>query len=144
MNVKQIRQVVEAVQAACSPDLLKPEYRRAVQNGAHPLTGHCYAASEAVYHLLGGKAAGLTPMVMAAPKPDGTRGTHWYLRCDDKRLAATSTRYIDPTWSQFGVPPMWTEGRGAGFLTRQPSKRAKTLIEKALLSLPQEVSSNLV
>ena len=47
--------MIEQIQRVLSPDLLKPQFRK---QGEHPLYGHCYAASEALYHLLGGKNEG--------------------------------------------------------------------------------------
>jgi len=51
------RAEVERVRGALSDDLRKPEY----QGNPNPVAGHCYVASEALYHRLGGKAAGWTP-----------------------------------------------------------------------------------
>ena len=79
-------------------------------------TGKCYMASEALYHLLGGKEAGLTPMVI---RHHGL--THWYLRDRDGN-------YIDLTADQFDDSVDYKSGRGCGFLTKQPSKRTKELM----------------
>jgi hypothetical protein len=108
-----------AVQGALTPDLLKPPYCHQPDN---PTAGHCYAAAEALYHLLGGKAAGLTPQVGR----DETGGTHWWLRTDEGRI-------IDPTAEQYtsrGLTPPYAHGKGAGFLTRKPSRRAQALIAR--------------
>lgn len=80
--------------------------------------GNCYVTSEALYHLLGGKAAGWKPMVMSV---DGD--THWWLR-------HTSGLVLDATANQFARRPDYSNGRGTGFLTREPSKRAKKLMEE--------------
>lgn len=83
-------------------------------------TGMCYAASEAMYHMMGGKEAGLTPMHVYH---EGA--SHWYLRWDTPwgvRL------YIDPTADQFDTTPPWAEGTGRGFLTKEPSKTAQELM----------------
>lgn len=128
-DTARIRAVVGAVHRA----LYRPEARallstseaEAVQCGAHPFTGHCYVASEAVYHLLGGKAFGLTPMVLRVPG-----GTHWYLRWDRQRASGRLDRlYVDPTREQFGPLPAWEEGRGCGLQTRQPSTRCLALLD---------------
>ena len=37
---------------------------------------------------------------------------------------------IDPTASQFKIKPPYHRGRGSGFLTKGPSKRARALMEK--------------
>lgn len=80
------------------------------------MAGHCYVASEALYHLLGGKAAGLVPQVI---QHEG--GTHWFLRGPGGQI-------LDPTADQFKTPVPYAEARGAGFLTRNPSKRARVVI----------------
>lgn len=80
--------------------------------------GNCYVASEALYHLLGGKTAGWTPMTI---KYEGD--THWFLK-------HSSGLILDPTVSQFKEPPPYEKARGRGFLTKAPSKRAQGLMEK--------------
>lgn len=84
------------------------------------IRGNCYAASEALYHLLGGKKAGWTPMFMHT-RPTGR---HWFLKHKDGMI-------LDATKKQFyGVKPDYSRGKGTGFLTKKPSKRAKELMEK--------------
>ena len=78
----------------------------------------CYTASETYYHLAGGKKAGLTPMRILH---EGTR--HWYLRTAD-------WEFIDLTSAQFTTPVPYEQGRGCGFLTRSPSRKAEKLIGK--------------
>lgn len=96
-----------------SPHLLKPVYRQRVEAGAHPLTGHCYVACEVLYYL---SEEELVPCRLRV-----FGGVHWYLRKVDGTV-------VDPTVDQFDVPPNYGEGRGGGFLTREPSKRARTVI----------------
>ena len=90
--------------------------------------GKCYYASEAAYHLLGGKEAGYTPMVAAYedcdPHTGGmVRATHWWLRRRDGTV-------LDITARQFGFAfPYASLGKGCGFLTKEPSKRAQELID---------------
>jgi len=80
--------------------------------------GNCYVASEALYHLLGGKAAGWTPMSVRTPGD-----VHWFLK-------HASGRILDPTAAQFrGKLPDYAAARGRGFLTRQPSRRAAALMD---------------
>lgn len=80
------------------------------------MRGNCYVTCEALFHLLGGKAAGYTPHTV---RHEGD--THWY-------LVHTSGLRIDPTASQFQTPPPYGQGRGRGFLTRAPSRRARELM----------------
>lgn len=109
---------VARVRAALSPDLLPPAWRRA--NPPFP-AGYCYVASEALYHLLGGREAGWTPMRARVGE-----GTHWYLRHQDGTI-------LDPTADQFPPyeqAPIYLRGRGCGFLTRNPSRRTRVLLER--------------
>ena len=86
--------------------------------------GQCYPASEAVYHLLGGKKAGLTPVV--GPN-------HWWLKTKTGEI-------IDVTKDQFPEGyPYYHDGRGCGFLTKKPSKRAQRIIETVQAHLKDEV-----
>jgi hypothetical protein len=82
--------------------------------------GNCYVTCEALYHLLGGKAAGWKPMTA---KHEGE--THWFL-CYTPIVGMI----LDPTVSQFKTRPDYSEARGRGFLTKKPSKRAKDLMNK--------------
>lgn len=90
----------------------------------HITTGHCYIASEAIYHLCGGKNEW-----SSFTGRDHTGGTHWWLKNKN------SGEIIDPTQEQYlflGHKPPHESGRSCGFLTREPSKRAKVLIERIL------------
>lgn len=80
----------------------------------------CYQASEALYHSLGGKSFGLTPMRIIH---EGI--SHWYLRWDAPN---GSVYYIDPTSTQFETPVPYSEGRGCGFLTKEMSRGAKAVL----------------
>ncbi len=73
---------------------------------------------EALYHLLGGKAAGWVPHSV---KHEGD--THWYLM--NKYYGGL---VLDPTVSQFETRPDYLQGRGRGFMTKGPSKRAQALM----------------
>jgi hypothetical protein len=82
--------------------------------------GNCYVTSEAVYHLLGGKARGWTPI---QGYHEGT--SHWALRSRDGRI-------LDLTAKQFKRRPHYEKFVGRGFMTRKPSRRAKELMELML------------
>ncbi len=109
-----IDSLTSAIQNALSDDLRKSQY----QGDPNPLTGHCYVASEAAYHLLGGKAAGWKPMFF-------NQGSHWWLENQDGRR-------VDVTAGQFPGPYPYENGSGKGFLTAQPSKRAQVVIDRVL------------
>ena len=86
------------------------------------IRGNCYVTSEALYHLLGGKRAGWKPCVMRT-KSD----THWFLKHVPTGLI------LDGTAKQFGGSlPDYRQARGTGFLTKRPSKRARSLMYKLL------------
>ena len=80
------------------------------------MRGNCYVTSEALFHLLGGAAAGWKPMSM---RHEGD--THWFLKHADGRI-------LDATVSQFKKVPDYNLARGKGFLTRLPSRRARDLM----------------
>ena len=106
---------VKEIQANLTDDLRRPPW----QGNPNPMAGHCYVASEAAYHLLGGKEAGLTPHQM---HHEGT--SHWFLR--DK-----TGQVIDPTASQFKTAPNYDTAVGKGFLTgNKPSKRTRQLLSR--------------
>lgn len=104
--------LVKDVRTCLSEELRKKAYR----NNPNPMAGHCYVASEAIYHKLGGKVAGWTPQTI---RHEG--GPHWYLKNQDGTI-------IDPTCDQFETPVPYDQGHGCGFLTRQPSKRAQEVL----------------
>ena len=68
------RKWFNAVRANLTPDLLKPGVRRRLKATAPRVAGHCYVATEALYHAFG-KSAGFKRYV--AGTADG--GTHWWL-----------------------------------------------------------------
>jgi GNAT superfamily N-acetyltransferase len=115
--------MVDSVRGALSDELRKPEYRGA----ANCLAGHCYVASEALYHLLGGKDAGWTPMHISH---EG--GPHWFLK------NRHSGKILDATADQFETPVPYHLGKGKGFLTSLPSKRAGIVINRVLARKREE------
>lgn len=113
---EKVQKAFNAVRASLSDDLRKPEYR----GNANKYHGHCYVASEALHHLLGGSEAGWHPQFISW---EGS--PHWYL----KHLKTGTI--LDPTAEQFKQEVPYHEGTGKGFLTKDPSKRARTLIDRA-------------
>ena len=112
VKVANVDDLVEKVRGALTPDLLHPQYRDNPK-------AHCYVATEALYHLLGGKDSGYVPTRLRTPE----NGVHWFLRAPDGHV-------IDATADQFDTPPDYAQGRGSGFLTREPSARARTVMER--------------
>ena len=117
VGAQDAERLARKIRAALSPDLLKPAYRRSA--AGRPATyGHCYAASEAAYHLLGGKRAGWTPQSI---QHEG--GPHWFLR-------HRTGQVLDLTADQFLTPVPHDRAVGKGFLTRSPSRRARLIMQR--------------
>lgn len=118
-----MKSLIPKIQSVLTPDLLKSNWKHVAAE--HPHAGHCYAASEALFHL-GAKSKGFRPAVLNATTfPTGlTVGqTHWFLR-------NAAGHVLDATAGQFDVPIPYVNGIGCGFLTKQPSKRAQTIIQR--------------
>jgi hypothetical protein len=109
MNGFKFEDLILKIKNALSDDLLKQGFGN---------QAHCYVASEAIYHLLGGKKYGLKPMNI---KHEGVQ--HWFLQ-------SVGGSIIDITADQFDSPVPYNKARGRGFLTLNPSSRAKILIER--------------
>ena len=112
----RMRSLIKSIVANLTDDLRRKPWKGA----KNPVAGHCYVASEAFYHLSGGKKSGLTPMRMRMGD-----WTHWYLR-------TSNGKYIDITKGQFAKPVQHSYGVGCGFLTSKPSKRARVLISRIM------------
>jgi hypothetical protein len=113
-------QFTNLIQDSLTDDLLDANYRKIKEQhpDANEAFGHCYVATEAAYHLLGGKAEGWAPQfVRVAGYP------HWYLKHQSGFI-------YDPTASQFKIAVPYHQGKGKGFLTKQPSKRCKQLVRQ--------------
>ncbi len=114
-----------AIRAALTPDLIRPKYRGHDNN---PMYGHCYVASEALFHMLGGWGS----PYQAVRGKDETGDVHWWLE-----HKITGHRY-DVTADQFysiGRKPPYANGRAGPFLTKQPSKRAQIVLERVKAAL---------
>lgn len=119
---ENIEDLIKKIQAVLTDDLLTPYWKDIIKKeDNHPTAGHCYAASEALYHLIDGQKSRYTPHVGRTED-----GTHWWLQ--NKR-----NKILDPTIEQFyykeKLPP-YNNGRGTGFLTKSPSKRAQIIINR--------------
>jgi hypothetical protein len=112
--VKTIDQIKQLIISNLTADLLNKKY--------HPnnnsLAGHCYVASEVAYHLLGGKAEGWTPQFIKHESQ-----SHWFLKHNSGFI-------LDITAKQFQSSIDYSQAIGKGFLTKQPSKRARKLLAK--------------
>src|ERR1039457_2892669 len=138
----QIQAVVEAVRKSLpylknDKNVLPPLWLKMNLESKVDSTGFCFAAANAVYHLLGGKASGLTPMVakyfdpellIADPQSKGM-ATHWWIR-------DSAGNIIDPTSDQYtalGLKPPYELGKGAGFNTplTVPTKAGRKIMDYA-------------
>jgi hypothetical protein len=59
------------------------------------------------------------------PPVDGGSKNHWYLW----HSHGSWERIVDPTVHQFAMIPEYWRGRGCGFLTKKPSKKAQKIID---------------
>lgn len=126
MKIWQLREgkeerLISKIQSVLGPELLLPKFRKMCPPD-NKMWGHCYAATEALYHMLGGKDAGWVPV--RAKDDDGI--VHWWME------HRPTGRRLDPTAEQYtsvGKEPPYDRGRAAGFLTREPSKRAQQIID---------------
>jgi hypothetical protein len=140
-----IDEIVHAVRASLTDDLLDPKWRRirSKLDFVTPETGHCFVAAQTVYWLLGGSDAGWKGCVMT-PDPARPKDTHWFVR------NIHTGEIIDPTSSQFRQKLDYATGRGCGFSTRAgdkpkpgPCKRTLVALDRvqALLAKPAHAAA---
>ena len=112
---------MEKITSSLTPGLLKREYRS--ENETNPLFGHCYVATETLYHLM--NSTEVKPV--CGRDDDGI--VHWWLeyRKSGKRIDVTVDQY-----HSVGKFPPYENGRGSGFLTKKPSKRTKVVMDRVL------------
>jgi hypothetical protein len=113
-----IKSSVQRLQKVLTPDLLHPKWKKLVSPTDSPVKGHCYVASEVLYHM-GLNTRGFVPYVVRV-----NGGTHWYLRND------ITEQIVDPTVEQFKTIPLYEFGRRCAFLTKYPSKRAREVMRR--------------
>lgn len=119
--------LIKKIQSVLTPDLLKGMWAKEATN---PMTGHCYAATEALYWLLGGPDSEFKPFVLSHKTfPEGLDEgeTHWFLRNEK------TGEILDPTKEQFeDVPILYDRGTPNGMMNypKGGSKRAKEIIRR--------------
>jgi hypothetical protein len=119
--------LIKKIQSVLTPDLLKGMWNKEFEN---PLAGHCYAATEALYWLLGGPDGDFKPYVLSHKTfPEGLDEgeTHWFLRNDK------TGEILDPTAEQFeGIEIFYDRGVSNGMMSYPSggSKRAKEIIRR--------------
>jgi len=121
-----ILRYIKLIQKSLSKDLLKKEYREL--NDSNPFFGHCYVATEALYHLLDTEKDEFKPCCGR----DDNDIVHWWLqnKTTDEILDVTSEQY-----HLVGKFPPYEKGKGTGFLTKSPSKRTTILIDRVKTKL---------
>lgn len=107
----KLNQVAQVIRENLTDDLRRKPWK----GSSDPLAGHCYVASEALYHLIG-RRLGFRPRFLYH---EGS--PHWFL--------SNNKTVIDLTVGQFKKIPNYSQGVGKGFLTSKPSKRARKLIK---------------
>jgi hypothetical protein len=112
--------IIKLISDNLSDDLLKPKYLIGERN---KFTGHCYVATETLYHLLSEEDKKIyKPSIL---KINGD--THWFLK------NVLDNTVIDITKDQFNFTLNYNESKGCGFLTKKPSKRSIILLNKIKL-----------
>lgn len=120
MATKAQAVLIRRIQAELTPDLLAPEYDRPTgRRLADRVRGHCYVASEALFYMLGGLDS---DWYSCQGRVEGV--SHWWLENERGDV-------LDPTVTQFErVPDYLMVGQPRGFLTREPSARARELLAR--------------
>lgn len=137
-----------AIIASLTPDLLEKKYREQLTPDDPPETGHCAIASEAFYHIAGGKQAGFIPvvagyaadghgnMVFGAARADAIdkgwrKESHWWIR-GPKGAERGTGGFFDVTKDQFPEPFPYEKGHNTGFMQPKQiaSKRAQIVIDR--------------
>ena len=97
--------LISEIQDVLTPDLLKGSWRHI--GDKDPMHGQCYAATSALWHMLGTSSSGYTPYVLSPrnyPELLDPGETHWYLMNRDGHV-------LDVTAAQFnGYPIDYSRG----------------------------------
>lgn len=117
-SAKELSDFIQTNESILTPDLLKPQWAKINRASGIHTTGHCYAASEALFYLLGGKDK--SPYRPKRIKIDN--GNHWFLQHQ------STGEILDPTSTQFPDGIDYNLAIGCGFM--QQSLRSKTIIDR--------------
>lgn len=148
--------IKRAIISSLSPDLLEAKYREQLTPDDPPETGHCAVASEAFYHLVGGKQAGFIPTVCGyaadgkgnmkfgsdreeALRRGWRKESHWWIMGPKDGARGAGARY-DVTIGQFPDPFPYGKGHNTGFMQPKQiaSKRAQIVIDRVIEKLGKE------
>jgi len=121
----EVSDIMSKIRSCLDPELLEPKYRK--QNEKNPMFGHCYVASEALYHLLKSKKLKGTFEPYHALDMNGIVH-HWLQNDTGKILDVTKSQY---TKKSKRPPYKYKEGTHRAFIGggSKPSKRAKDVIK---------------
>lgn len=128
-DILNIESIILKIQSVLTPDLLKGIWKG--DHISNKFKGHCYAATEALYWILGGPKSGYDPYVMSnATYPELLKNegeSHWYLK---NRITG---KVLDITKDQFGDYDIdYDRGKINGMMNHPfgGSKRAKEIINR--------------
>jgi hypothetical protein len=122
MNDSLITRLIQAMRE--SDDLRKPKY----QGNRNIMAGHCYVASEVLYHHFKGRGHAVKAMHV---RHEGE--SHWFLLLNGMVLDVTAGQFKESM--RCGVYIPYWKGRGKGLLTALPSKRAVEMARRANINL---------
>lgn len=118
--------LIKKIQSVLTKDLLKGMWNKDFDN---PLAGHCYAATEALYWMIGGPESDWKTYVLSHLSwPEGLdKGeTHWFLRNNKGEI-------LDPTAGQFGGQDIAYDKGKYNSMMNHPkggSKRAREIMRR--------------
>lgn len=113
-----MNQIINSIINNLSDDLLKREFL--LIKNRNKFTGHCYVATETLYHLLDdNEKLNYVPAILKI-----NNITHWFLKNKN------TDEIIDITKEQFNFELDYSKSRNCFFLTKTPSKRSQTLINR--------------
>lgn len=105
MIYQELCNIILKDKSILTDELLKPNWKKInIKSGIHT-TGHCYAASEALYYLIGKKTSGFIPHVLKIENR-----THWFLK------NKTTGEILDPTATQFPNGIDYSKGKPQNFM----------------------------
>ena len=114
--------IIERIKNNLTPDLLKKEYVE--ENETNPMFGHCYVATEALYHSIP-KDIRYNYSSVCGKDEDGI--THWWI--ENKQTGEIYDITGEQYYSQGKTRP-YHKGRRNPFLTTLPSKRCRLLLDR--------------
>lgn len=124
--MSSITSIINKIRKHLRDDLLISKYRDDRHIRLSHTTGYCYVATEVLYYLL-------TPKQQEKYRPTYLKIngiTHWFLRHVIVKGEDVVLTILDPTSDQFTGQLPYELGIGAGFLTKTPSKRTLTLLQR--------------